>query len=94
MHFVKWGSGVTAPWGQSPKGAQEGIACLEIQCIHNMEMCKCIMSLSDQPALAPGSSSGGASTLGSGCCRFESRPRHTKGVKNGANGYLAWHSAL
>ena len=22
------------------------------------------------------------------------RPRHTKGVKNGTSGYLAWHSAL
>ena len=25
---------------------------------------------------------------------FESGPRHTKDVKNGASGYLAWHSAF
>ena len=38
--------------------------------------------------------SGRASASGSGGRGFEPRPRHTKGVKNGTNGYLAWCSAL
>ena len=38
--------------------------------------------------------SGRASASGSGGRGFESRPRHTKGVKNGTSGYLAWCSAL
>ena len=38
--------------------------------------------------------SGRASVSGSGGRGFEPRPRHTKGVKNGTNGYLAWCSAL
>ena len=38
--------------------------------------------------------SGRASVSGSGGRGFESRPRHTKGVKNGTSGYLAWCSAL
>ena len=37
---------------------------------------------------------GRASPSGSGGRGFESRPRHTKGVKNGTSGYLAWCSAL
>ena len=31
---------------------------------------------------------------GAGGRRFETRPCHTKGVKNGTSGYLAWRSAL
>ena len=42
----------------------------------------------------PDSSSGRASASGAGGRRFETRPRHTKGVKNGTSGYLAWRSAL
>ena len=42
----------------------------------------------------PDSSSGRVSASGAGGRRFETRPRHTKGVKNGNSGYLAWHSAL
>ena len=42
----------------------------------------------------PDSSSGRASASGAGGRRFETRPRHTKGVKNGTSGYLAWSSAL
>ena len=38
--------------------------------------------------------SGRASASGSGGRGFESRPRHTKGVKNGTSGYLAWCSVL
>ena len=38
--------------------------------------------------------SGRASASGSGCHGFEPRPRHTKGIKNGTSGYLAWCSAL
>ena len=37
----------------------------------------------------PDSSSGRASTLGSGGRRFDPRPRHTKGVKNGTGSSLA-----
>ena len=39
-------------------------------------------------------SSGRASASGAGGRRFETRPCHTKGVKNGTSGYLAWCSAL
>ena len=42
----------------------------------------------------PDSSSGRASASGAGGRRFETRPRHTKGVKNGTSGYLALRSAL
>ena len=42
----------------------------------------------------PDSSSGRASASGAGGRRFETWPRHTKGVKNGTSGYLAWRSAL
>ena len=42
----------------------------------------------------PDSSSGRASASGAGGRRFVIRPRHTKGVKNGTSGYLAWRSAL
>ena len=38
--------------------------------------------------------SGRASASGSGGRGFEPWPRHTKGVKNGTSGYLAWCSAL
>ena len=38
--------------------------------------------------------SGRASASESGGRGFESRPRHTKGVKNGTSGYLACCSAL
>ena len=34
----------------------------------------------------PDSSSGRASASGAGGLRFETRPRHTKGVKNGTSG--------
>ena len=37
----------------------------------------------------PDSSSDRASTSGAGGRRFETQPRHTKGVKNGSSGYLA-----
>ena len=37
----------------------------------------------------PDSSSGRASTSGSGGRRFDPRPRHTKGVKNGTGSSLA-----
>ena len=40
----------------------------------------------------PDSSSGRASASGAGGRRFETRPRHTKGVKNGTTGYLAWRA--
>ena len=38
---------------------------------------------------SPGSPSGTASAWGSGGRGFDTRPRHTKGVKNGTSGYLA-----
>ena len=38
--------------------------------------------------------SGRASASKSGGRGFDPRPRHTKGVKNGTSGYLAWCSAL
>ena len=41
----------------------------------------------------PDSSSGRASTLGAGSCGFDSQPHHTKGIKYGTSGYLAWCSA-
>ena len=41
----------------------------------------------------PDSANGRASPSGAGG-GFESRPRHTKGVKNGTSSYLAWRSAL
>ena len=46
------------------------------------------------PLYSPDSSSGRASASGAGGRRFETRPRHTKGIKNGTSGYLAWRSAL
>ena len=48
----------------------------------------------DDTVTAPDSSSGRASASGAGGRRFETRPRHTKGVKNGTSGYLAWRSVL
>ena len=42
----------------------------------------------------PDSSSGRASASRAEGRRFKTRPRHTKGVKNGTSGYLAWRSAL
>ena len=38
--------------------------------------------------------SGIASALGARGLSFEPRPRHTKSIKNGTSGYLAWCSAL
>ena len=38
--------------------------------------------------------SGRASALGSGGRGFEPLPRHTKGVKNGTSGDLAWCSVI
>ena len=43
---------------------------------------------------SPDSANGRASSLGAGGRRFDPGPRHTKGVKNGTSGYLAWGSAL
>ena len=40
------------------------------------------------------SANGRASASGMGGCGFDTWPRHTKGVKNGTSGYLAWRSAL
>ena len=37
---------------------------------------------------------GRASASGAGGRGFDPGPRHTKGVKNGTSGYLAWRSAL
>ena len=42
----------------------------------------------------PDSANGRASALGAGGRGFDPGPRHTKGVKNGTSGYLAWRSAL
>ena len=40
------------------------------------------------------SANGRASASGAGGHGFDPGPRHTKGVKNGTSGYLAWRSAL
>ena len=40
------------------------------------------------------SANGRASASGAGGRGFKSRSPHTKGVKNGTSGYLAWRSAL
>ena len=42
----------------------------------------------------PDSANGRASASGAGGPGFDLGPRHTKGVKNGTSGYLAWRSAL
>ena len=42
----------------------------------------------------PDSANGRAFALGAGGCGFDPGPCHTKGVKNGTSGYLAWRSAL
>ena len=42
----------------------------------------------------PDSANGRASASGAGGCGFDPGPRHTKNVKNGTSGYLAWRSAL
>ena len=42
----------------------------------------------------PIAQNGRASALGAGGRGFESRPRHTKGVKNGTSSYHAWRSVL
>ena len=42
----------------------------------------------------PDSANGRASASGAGGRGFDSGPGHTKGVKNGTSGYLAWRSAL
>ena len=41
-----------------------------------------------------GSANGGASASGVGGRGYDPGPCHTKGVKNGTSGYLAWRSAL
>ena len=43
---------------------------------------------------SPDSSSGRAPALRAGGHGFETLPCHTKGVKTGTSGYLAWCSAL
>ena len=43
---------------------------------------------------SPDSANGRASASGAGGCGFDPGPRHTKGVKNGTSGYIAWRSAL
>ena len=42
----------------------------------------------------PDSANGRASASGAGGHGFDPGPRHTKGVKNGTSGYLAWRSPL
>ena len=42
----------------------------------------------------PDSANGRASASGAGGCGFDPGPCHTKGIKNGTSGYLAWRSAL
>ena len=42
----------------------------------------------------PDTANGRASASGAGGRGFDPGPRHTKGVKNGTSGYLAWRSAL
>ena len=42
----------------------------------------------------PDSANGRVSASGAGGRGFDPGPRHTKGVKNGTSGYLAWRSAL
>ena len=51
-----------------------------------------ILKSSRSVHIYPDSANGRAS--GAGGRGFESRPRHTKGVKNDTSGYLAWRSAL
>ena len=46
------------------------------------------------PVTGPDSANGRASASGAGGRGFDPGPRHTKGVKNGTSGYLAWRSAL
>ena len=46
------------------------------------------------PCSRPGGSVVEHLLWGLGGSRFESRLRHTKGVKNGTSGYLAWCSVL
>ena len=50
--------------------------------------------LSDLNITGPDSANGRASASGAGGRGFDPGPRHTKGVKNGTSGYLAWRSAL
>ena len=42
----------------------------------------------------PDSANGRVSASGVGGRGFDPGPRHTKGIKNGTSGYLAWRSAL
>ena len=42
----------------------------------------------------PDSANGRASASGAGGRGFDPLPRHTKGVKIGTSGYLAWRSVL
>ena len=50
--------------------------------------------ISRHHATGPDSANGRASASGAGGRGFDPGPRHTKGVKNGTSGYLAWRSAL
>ena len=52
-----------------------------------------ILKCSDR-SVGADSTNGRASASGAGGRGFDPGPRHTKGVKNGTSGYLAWRSAL
>ena len=52
------------------------------------------MHFSSGEKAGPDSANGRASTSGAGGRGFDPGPRHTKDVKNGTSGYLAWCSAL
>ena len=51
-------------------------------------------SLPDRHRSGPDSANGRASASGAGGRGFDPGPRHTKGVKYGTSGYLAWRSAI
>ena len=48
----------------------------------------------DAKTTGPDGANGRASASGAGSREFEFRLCHSKGVKNGTSGYLAWRSAL
>ena len=61
-------------------------------CSFDSYSCKVVLNFITLPrglTLGPDSSSGRASASGSGGRRFDPRPRHTKGVKNGTGSSLA-----
>ena len=60
-----------------------------------LEMMMMMMTIG-RPAsrTCPDSANGRASASGAGGRGFDPGPRHTKGLKNGTSGYLAWRSAL